>query len=79
VRDVIAAGDAGLANRITDRIAESLDLAEALEPPFDQEIARGNDEGNARVQALADSLFEQRALLDQAFQLYGLSPIPDPE
>ncbi len=79
VRDVIAAGDEGLANAITARIAESLDLAEALQPPFDQEIARGNAEGNARVQALADSLFEQRVLLDQAFELYGLTRIPDPE
>jgi putative iron-regulated protein len=78
VRDVIAAGDAGLADRITDRIAESLDLAEALEPPFDREIARGNEEGNARVQALADSLFAQRMLLDEAFELYGLTRIPDP-
>jgi putative iron-regulated protein len=79
VRDVIAAGDAGLADRITARIAESLDLAEALVPPFDKEIAPGNAEGNARVQALADSLFAQRMLLDEAFELYGLTRIPDPE
>jgi putative iron-regulated protein len=80
VRDVIAAGDAGLAQRITDRIATSLDLAEALQPPFDREIAPGNTAGNARVQALAESLFtEQRQVLEQAFQLYGLERIPDPE
>lgn len=79
VRDVIAAGDSGLADEITDKIAESLELAEALRPPFDREIAEGNEEGNARVQALIESLFDQRNLLEQAFELYGLNRIPDPE
>lgn len=78
VRDVIAAEDPGLADRITDRIAESLDLAEDLVPPFDREIQAGNAEGNARVQALIDSLFDQRDLLEEAFELYGLNRIPDP-
>jgi putative iron-regulated protein len=78
IRDVIAAGDAALAQQITDQIAESLDLAEALEPPFDQEIAPGNAEGNARVEALIESLKAQSDLLAEAFQLYGLERIPDP-
>ena len=42
VRDVIAEGDAALAQSITSQIQLSLDLAEALQPPFDQEIAPGN-------------------------------------
>jgi putative iron-regulated protein len=79
IRDVIAAGDAGLAREITSRIATSLELANALQPPFDREIAPGNTAGNARVQALVQSLFTQRQLLEQAFQLYGLTRIPDPE
>jgi putative iron-regulated protein len=78
IRDVIAAGDAALAQEITDSIAASLSLAEALVPPFDREIAPGNAAGNARVQALVESLFEQRRLLERAFQLYGLERIPDP-
>jgi putative iron-regulated protein len=78
IRDVIAAGDAALAEQITDQIAESLDLAEALRPPFDQEIAPGNTEGNARVEALIESLRAQSDLLAEAFQLYGLERIPDP-
>jgi putative iron-regulated protein len=78
IRDVIAAGDAALAQQITDRIATSLSLANALEPPFDREIAPDNAAGKARVQALVESLFEQRRLLEQAFQLYGLERTPDP-
>jgi putative iron-regulated protein len=79
IRDVIAAGDADLAAQVTDRIATSLELAEDLQPPFDREIAPGNAAGNARVQALVESLFAQRQLLERAFQLYGLARIPDPE
>jgi uncharacterized iron-regulated protein len=72
-------GGDGLAQRISDRIDESLDLAEALQPPFDREIVPGNTAGNARVQALVVSLFTQRELLEEAFELYGLTRIPDPE
>jgi putative iron-regulated protein len=79
VRDVIAAGDANLAQRISDRIDESLGLAQALQRPFDREIQPGNTAGNARVQALVESLFTQRELLEEAFELYGLTRIPDPE
>jgi putative iron-regulated protein len=78
VRDVIAAGDSAVAARVTAKIEESLDLATDLEAPFDQEIARGNTEGNARVDALIVSLFEQREVLDEAFRVYGLTRIPDP-
>lgn len=79
VQDVIAARDPDLAERITAKIAESLSLAEALVPPFDREIAAGNAAGNARVDALSVSLFEQTELLEEAFALYNLTRIPDPE
>ncbi len=72
VKDVIEASDAALAASITTQIAESLTLANALQPPFDQEIKAGNTEGNARVQALVTSLLEQESLLEDAFRLYGL-------
>jgi putative iron-regulated protein len=78
VRDVIADGDADLADDITDQIAESLRLAEALQRPFDREIAADNPEGNARVDALIEALSDQEELLEQAFVLYGLNRIPDP-
>lgn len=78
VRDLIAAGDAALASRLTAEIGQSLLAAGALEPPFDQEIAVGNAAGNARVQAVIDALFVQTQSLEEAFQLYALERIPDP-
>lgn len=78
VQDVIAAGDAALASDITAQIAQSLRLAEALQPPFDREIAPGNAAGNARVDALIESLNDQEDLLERAFALYGLNRIPNP-
>jgi putative iron-regulated protein len=78
VQDVIAAGDAALATDITAQIAQSLRLAEALQAPFDREIAAGNAAGNARVDALIESLNDQEDLLERAFALYGLNRIPDP-
>jgi len=82
VREVVASLDAELANQITMQIAESLDLAEALrpglgDPPFDILISIGNTEGNAKVQALIDSLRAQEDLLSQAFAAFGLS-VPEP-
>ncbi len=79
VWDIIAAKDAALATRVTQQIAESLSAAEALQPPFDREIAPGNAQGNARVETLIAALFNQRDLLEQAFEVYGLTRIPDPE
>ncbi|MEO8185089.1 MAG: imelysin family protein [Deltaproteobacteria bacterium] len=78
VQDVVAAADAALASDITAQIAQSLRLAEALQPPFDREIAPGNAAGNARVDALIESLSDQEDLLERAFSLFGLNRIPDP-
>jgi putative iron-regulated protein len=79
LRQVIEAGDASLADRLTAQLEDSLALAEAIQPPFDREIASDNPEGRARVQALADALFDQTQLLEEAFELYGLTRIPNPE
>lgn len=78
IRQVIAAGDAELAERLSDEIDQSLTDALAIEPPFDQEIAVGNAAGNARVQAVIDSLDVQTQSLEEAFQVFGLQRIPDP-
>jgi putative iron-regulated protein len=77
VRDVVLQVDADLAQKLDDRIAESLALADALVPPFDQEIKLTNPEGRARVQALIASLRTQENLLEDAFRLFGLTiPVP---
>ena len=59
-------------------LSESLSLAEGLQTPFDREIAPDNAAGNARVDALIESLFDQTELLEQALEVYGLNRIPDP-
>ena len=74
VRDAVAALDADLADELDSKIAEGLALAKALEPPFDREIAEDNADGNARVQALIDSLREQGALLEEVFAAFELPP-----
>ena len=77
--DVVAAADPAMADHISEHIAESLAAAEAIQPPFDQEIKADNAAGNARVQRLSNALFDQVEALEEAFELFGLSRIPDPE
>ena len=77
VKDVIESLDSELAAELDAQIDESLALAEALQPPYDQEIAPGS-EGNARVQALIVSLRATEDLLSDAFAELGLTPeIPE--
>ncbi len=73
IKAVVEARDADLAGRIDARVDESLALAEALQPPFDREIAAGNTEGNARVQALIESLRALEGELEAAFRFFELS------
>ena len=73
VKAVVEAANAELAARVTDRINTSLQLANALQVPFDQEIKAGNPAGNGRVQALIDSLTAQEQVLFEVFDLFGLS------
>ncbi len=74
VREAVAALDAGLADELDAKIEEGLALAKALNPPFDREIAADNEDGNARVQALIDSLREQGNLLEEVFAAFELPP-----
>tara|TARA_R110002096_G_scaffold436038_2_gene665793 strand:+ start:57768 stop:58931 length:1164 start_codon:yes stop_codon:yes gene_type:complete len=72
IRDVVDAEDSELAAKLDTQIATSLSLANALQPPFDREIASGNDEGRERVRALVVSLQEQESLLQEVFRLFAL-------
>lgn len=71
---IVATVDAALADRITTQIQTALDLANNLQPPFDQEIAPGSD-GNARVQALVVALRDLEDLLFDAFTAFELTPV----
>jgi putative iron-regulated protein len=82
LHEVVASIDGALAAQITQQIAQSVSLAEALRPteaapPFDLLISLGNSEGNQKVQALIDSLRTQEDLLSSAFVAFGLS-VPEP-
>lgn len=73
IKDVVAAVNAELASRLEAEIADSLAKAEALQPPFDQEIALGNAEGRARVEALIVALRKQEKTLEEVFRAFELS------
>jgi putative iron-regulated protein len=79
IRDIVASANTALANEITDKIEVSLAAAEALVPPFDQEILEGNTAGNDRVRALAVALQDQGETIDRVFPLFGLQRPQDPE
>jgi putative iron-regulated protein len=78
VRSVVESEDPDLAARLDQQIERSLALANELVPPFDQEIASGNDAGNARVEALITSLNTQADLLEEVFRKLELT-VPSPE
>ena len=78
IRDVVRQKDAALADQLDEHIEDALELAEALEPPFDQEIATDNEEGRARVEALMTALGEVEKALAEAFEVLNLT-IPETE
>ena len=78
IKAVVESFDADLAARLESEIQASLDAANALQPPFDMEIASGNTEGNARVLALITALRTQEKTLEEVFRGFGFA-IPNPE
>ena len=72
IKDVVAQVAPDLAGRLDAQINKSLFLAQAIKTPFDQEIVPGS-EGNARIQALVESLRAQENLLFEVFTTFGLS------
>ncbi len=78
ILDLVKQADAELADELETMIAASVEAAAELEPPFDQEIAPGNDAGHKRVKTLIDALFAQEEKLEDVFHGYGFS-VPQPE
>jgi len=72
VKSIVEEVDADLASRLDTQINESLSLANAIQAPYDQEIAPGS-EGNARVEALVASLRAQEEILFEVFDTFGLT------
>jgi len=71
---LVAAADAGLADKTTRDIAASVAAANAIQPPFDREIVGGKDApGRKRVQAVIDALIQQSKDLPQAAAAIGVT------
>jgi putative iron-regulated protein len=76
LRDLVAAKDAQLAEKVTRQIAQSVAAAEAIQAPFDQEIIGGNDApGRQRIQKTIDSLTQQSKDLVEAANAIGITKL----
>jgi putative iron-regulated protein len=65
IRAVVGEADETLRAQVDELLDEALAKANALQPPFDQEIRLDNEDGQARVIGLAQSLRKlERALTD---------------
>jgi putative iron-regulated protein len=74
LRDLVAAKDAALAARTTQRIRASVVATEGIQAPFDREIIGGRDApGRLRVQKAVDSLTEQSKDLVAAANAIGIT------
>jgi putative iron-regulated protein len=79
IEAAVAEVDEGLAEDIAERMEESFELAKALEPPFDREIAFDNTAGRKRVLDLIDSLVAQEKLLMDVFTAFELEQVEPPQ
>jgi len=79
IEAAVAEVDEGLAEDIAERMDQSFELAQALKPPFDREIAFDNDAGRQRVLDLIDSLLAQEKLLMDVFVAFDLKQVELPE
>lgn len=76
LRELVAAKDAGLAERTTKQIAASVAAAETIQAPFDREIAGAKDApGRLRVQKTIDSLTSQAKDLVAAAAAVGITQL----
>lgn len=72
VRDLVAAKNAGLAEKTTARIAESVASAESIPAPFDRAIIQGSA-GRPVIEKTIASLVEQSKLLVESASAVGIT------
>jgi len=73
LHELVAAKDAALAEQLTQRMAQSIVLAEAIVAPFDREIVGdASAPGRVRVRRVVDSLVQQAAGLLDAARALGM-------
>lgn len=74
LRDLVAAKDATLAERVTKQMANSVASAQAIQAPFDREIIGNKDApGHQRIQKTIDSLVQQSKDLVAAATALGIT------
>jgi putative iron-regulated protein len=74
LRDLVAAKNPALAQRVTQHIADSVAAAQAIQAPFDREIGGGrNAPGRQRVQKAIDDLVRQSKDLVDAATALGIT------
>lgn len=76
LRDLVAAKDAALADKVSQQIAASVVAAEGIQAPFDREIIGEKDApGRLRIQKTIDSLTQQSKDLVEAANAVGVTKL----
>ncbi|RYF25513.1 MAG: iron-regulated protein [Comamonadaceae bacterium] len=76
LRDLVAAKDAALADKVSQQIAASVVAAEGIQAPFDREIIGEKDApGRLRIQKTIDSLTQQSKDLVEAANAVGITKL----
>jgi putative iron-regulated protein len=74
--ELVAARAADVAEKTTQQIQNSLNVASAIKAPFDREIIGGVDApGPKRIKATVDSLVEQSTLLVESANAIGITQL----
>jgi len=73
---LVATKNAGLADKVSKQIAQSVANASAIQPPFDREIVGSKDTpGRIRVQKTIDSLVQQSKDITEAAAALGITKL----
>lgn len=76
LKDLVAAKDAALAERVSKQISQSVANANAIQAPFDREIVGNKDApGRIRVQKTIDSLVQQSKDITEAAAALGITKL----
>jgi len=70
--EVVKAADEALADKLKNQLAEGLEKANAIEPPFDFAISLGNTEGRAQVKGVIDALKAQTSTIADVAEALGI-------
>ncbi len=76
LKDLVAAKNAALADKVSKQIAQSVTNATAIQAPFDREIVGAKDApGRIRVQKTIDSLVQQSKDITEAAAALGITKL----